>query len=578
MKRLDLTNQMFGDWKALEYAGDRKWLCECQCPLHTRREVSTQSLLSGRSTGCGHSKIKYDLTGMRFGELKVIEYTGDDNMWKCECSCGKIVNKSSKHLRYGNVNVCDGSHKRNMMIKQGLIEPKVKDDKPKKSRFPREYGDWTAIDKVDDGIYLCECVCGYRKNLSDSALWNAKKNDYKCRHVKILHRRFGYLEVLERKTQKQTVCKCHACGKVVTINLGNILNGSNLSCGCVGNIPKYTKEEILEVIKKYTLEHDGLRPQPLELKDLLGLSETATYENIERYDLKPYLELHASKGEKEVLNIFEGLNIIRHDRKILGGLELDIYLPDFNLAVEYNGSYWHSDTKKDKKYHQNKTIACAKKGIHLVHVFEHEWMDTRKRVKITNYLKGLVSEGDVCYARKLEVREISSQEANDFMYEYHLQDGVNSKVNIALMNNTEIISVMTLSRPRFDNKYEYEITRYCTKNNIRVVGGAEKLFKYFVDRYKPSSVITYVDISKFTGNVYPRLGFKFVEDNFITQPNYVWVDSNFDVKPRYQTQKQKLIEDGLGTQDQTESEIMEGLGYYRVYDSGNLKLQWIERR
>ena len=43
---------------------------------------------------------------------------------------------------------------------------------------------------------------------------------------------------------------------------------------------------------------------------------------------------------------------------------------------------------------------------------------------------------------------------------------------------------------------------------------------------------------------------------------------------RYQTQKHKLLEQGLGTSEQTEDEIMYGAGYIKVYDCGNLKLEW----
>ena len=86
------------------------------------------------------------------------------------------------------------------------------------------------------------------------------------------------------------------------------------------------------------------------------------------------------------------------------------------------------------------------------------------------------------------------------------------------------------------------------------------------------SIITYSDITKFTGNTYPKLGFK-VE--CILDPNYVWVNpNNFEVFTRYQTMKHKLVESGLGDESQTEDSIMEGLGFLKVYDCGNLKLSW----
>ena len=100
------------------------------------------------------------------------------------------------------------------------------------------------------------------------------------------------------------------------------------------------------------------------------------------------------------------------------------------------------------------------------------------------------------------------------------------------------------------------------------------MFKRFIRDNSPKSIITYCDISKFTGNVYSRLGFK-ADKDCITEPNYVWVKplGNIVLK-RYQTMKHKLIEDGLGNENQTEDEIMENLGFLKIYDSGNLRLSW----
>ena len=100
------------------------------------------------------------------------------------------------------------------------------------------------------------------------------------------------------------------------------------------------------------------------------------------------------------------------------------------------------------------------------------------------------------------------------------------------------------------------------------------MFSYFVNKYKPTSIITYCDISKFAGEAYLKLGFKTDKDS-LTSPNYVWISSDRNnVIHRYQTQKHKLIAQGLGTENQTEDEIMINLGYIKVYDCGNLKFEW----
>jgi hypothetical protein len=103
------------------------------------------------------------------------------------------------------------------------------------------------------------------------------------------------------------------------------------------------------------------------------------------------------------------------------------------------------------------------------------------------------------------------------------------------------------------------------------------MFSYFLKQYNPTSIITYSDISKFTGNCYTKIGFKPIQPNPITEPNYVWVSADKNtVLSRYQTQKQRLIDEGLGTEDQTEDNIMSMLNFLKVYDSGNIRLEWIK--
>lgn len=575
---MDLTGKRFGKWLVLERASGDKWLCECQCELHTRREVRQYSLTSGRSTSCGKCReLEYDLTGMQFGELKVLKYAGRDNKWVCQCSCGAVVEKRSKNLRNGLCSTCGNQHAMGMnkSARYAKMQSKGATENAAVARGHKykPAGDWEVLMPVRAGYYLCRCVCGYQKEMSDSTIYNARKRGYKCRHANVIGRRFGELEVLKRLNQRECLCMCHACGKEAIILIGNLLNGTSTTCGC-SKSPTYTKEQILQVVGKYVAEHSGNKPQPKELCRLLGLGETAVYENIKRYDLYDYLENNESLGEKQIFEIFREAGAKRHNREILDGLEIDVYVPNLKLGIEYNGSFWHSDQFKDKKYHQNKTLACAKKGIRLIHVFDYEWEDINKREKLEAYFNGILNRNEALYARKMKVQDEEPALVNEFFDRNHLQGHTNSPINIVLKDErNEIVAAMSFSHPRFDTRYQYEITRYCTKSGVNIIGGAEKLFKHFIDEYDPDSILTYVDLTKFTGGVYRRLGFVPAED-MITMPNYVWVDSHLKTLPRYQTQKVKLVGMGLGKEDETESGIMTRLGYYRVYDCGNLKYIW----
>lgn len=95
-----------------------------------------------------------------------------------------------------------------------------------------------------------------------------------------------------------------------------------------------------------------------------------------------------SKGEKEVLeyvkSIYNG-TIIENDRTQMepnaengwkSNHELDIWLPDIRVAIEYNGTYWHS--LEDRKIIDHfKQLQCESKGIKLLCVLEEDWMSNR---------------------------------------------------------------------------------------------------------------------------------------------------------------------------------------------------------
>jgi ribosomal protein S27E len=93
-----------------------------------------------------------------------------------------------------------------------------------------------------------------------------------------------------------------------------------------------------------------------------------------------------SKGEKEVLNYIQSIysgKIIENDRtqivnpKTGCNLELDIWMPELNKAIEYNGEYWHSFS--DAVIIDNiKSEQCKKSNIKLLIVNEQNWLKNKK--------------------------------------------------------------------------------------------------------------------------------------------------------------------------------------------------------
>lgn len=84
-----------------------------------------------------------------------------------------------------------------------------------------------------------------------------------------------------------------------------------------------------------------------------------------------------------IRNNYSGI-IIENTKKVISPLELDIYLPELKLAVEFNGTYFHSILANcPKDYHLNKSLLCREKGIRLVHIYEFENIDNQIELVIS---------------------------------------------------------------------------------------------------------------------------------------------------------------------------------------------------
>lgn len=91
---------------------------------------------------------------------------------------------------------------------------------------------------------------------------------------------------------------------------------------------------------------------------------------------------YVSSYERYLQNYLDTL-CIEYDTNttsVIKPLELDIYIPSHNLAIEFNGDYWHSSLKKQHDYHYKKTMACQQQGIGLIHIFEYQWLSNQHSI------------------------------------------------------------------------------------------------------------------------------------------------------------------------------------------------------
>lgn len=310
---------------------------------------------------------------------------------------------------------------------------------------------------------------------------------------------------------------------------------------------KLKEKSIRELSKEFNISYSLLCQ---ELNDL-GI-DIKRYSNNE-FEIYSYLT-----------NILEDTKILKQKRNIISK-ELDLYIPDYSIAIEHNGMYWHSDIKKDKNYHIQKTNECLEKGIQLIHIFENEWNDKNDIVK--SILSSIFGKNKKIYARNCSIRKLKKSEEKIFLNKTHLQGYYPSSECYGLIHDDEIVQVMSWGKPRFNKNYDYELIRISTKLYTTVLGGSNKLFTNFIKDKRNKSIISYCDIRYFNGTVYEKLGFEYSHN---TDPNYYYVDSYGIMHSRNQCQKHKL-KNKLKYYDESLSEYenMINNGYYRIWDCGN---------
>ena len=283
-----------------------------------------------------------------------------------------------------------------------------------------------------------------------------------------------------------------------------------------------------------------------------------------------------SVPEKELMDFIDslGTEYIENDRKILNGREIDILIPSKNIGIEFNGLYWHSELHKDRDYHYTKMKDLEYLGIQLIQVWEDQWLYKKDIVKsIIKSKLGLIHKDNRIYARKCEIRNVSSSVSRKFLDENHIQGNVNSPIRYGLYYNDKLVSLMTFGKLRknLGQKSEdgkFELLRFCNLLNTSVTGGFSKLLKVFNSDNFSTSIISYAmcDYSTNISSVYEKCGFKF---EHYTKQNFFYVKDKIRYN-RFKFRKDVLVKDGYD-KNKTSGDIMLERKYYRIYDSGSIK-------
>ena len=276
--------------------------------------------------------------------------------------------------------------------------------------------------------------------------------------------------------------------------------------------------------------------------------------------------------ETFIENILKENNIeyCKHSRQIIPPYELDFFIPSKNIAIECNGIYWHSSEMKNNNYHICKFKVCNEQNIQLISVWE-DWIRNKPEIVESILLSKLGLIKNTIYARNCIIKEVDSKTGNDFLNSNHIQGKTNSNIKIGLYYDNELVSIMTFTKKIQNDNIIWNLSRFCNKLNMKIVGGASKLLKYFIKNYKPTQIISYSSNDISNGNLYKTLGFNMC--NNIT--NAYWYIHKSDLKRyhRKSFEKSKLKKLGYDINNMTEFQIMDRLPFYRIYDSGHVKYE-----
>ena len=283
--------------------------------------------------------------------------------------------------------------------------------------------------------------------------------------------------------------------------------------------------------------------------------------------------IHNGKPEDEIISLFSEIEHQQHNREILNGMEIDIFIPPLKLGIEYNGLRWHSEEfGKDHRYHLNKLNKCNEQGIKLIQIFEDEWINHRDICE--SKLKQIcgLNRNPKIYGRKCEIREITNKDiAYKFLDKNHIQGRTSFTIALGAYHQEELVGVMT-----FKNEKEgyWDLNRFATDINYQCVGIGGKLFKYFTRNYPFIEIKSFADrrwTTDPTNNLYIKLGFEF--DSYVP-PTYWYYNSKINPYTRFHKfgfRKQHLHKQYGLPLTMTEREMTTALGYVRIWDCGLVK-------
>lgn len=282
----------------------------------------------------------------------------------------------------------------------------------------------------------------------------------------------------------------------------------------------------------------------------------------------PLCSHRISRAETEIAAFLrEALGLSVDQQFSIEGKSFDIKVGQ--VMLEYHGLYWHSTAvmplSEARKKHEIKRKLAEKSGFRYVAVYEDEWRDNQACVK--SYLTALFGKARQCGAREFSVAEVTTAEAKAFYDAHHLLGGGVARPRHMALTDDEgrIAACMSIGRAseKRGRTKAVSLSRFCTDGRS-IAGAATRLFNAFGSL---PPLVSYVDLDKFTGGIYERLGFR---ASHYVRPDYMTVWPGGMRRHKTATRLDRLCRMEGFDPKLSEFENCERMGLHRIFHSGRL--------
>lgn len=402
-------------------------------------------------------------------------------------------------------------------------------------------------------------------------------------------------KIFQPKSGVQIACdnihysKCEICGKDFIRTIANYNDGvTTCSQECTAekvkktNLKKYGTEHPMQnkevqehfhsaMRKKYGVDH------ALQIPKFVAKQQNSAYKTNMEHSGVPYacLTPNCINAQKHIISAInkkfaaklKELNIRYELEYVIDKKSFDIYLPDSKTLIEIDPTYTHNSYSNhfgnpiDRYYHRDKTQLALNEGMRCIHVFDWDYW-----THIFNLITPISTR---IYARKCTIYRLNKNIGDDFLNKYHIQGSCRGqRLYLGLVHDDELVQVMTFGKSRFNSSYHGELLRLCTRPEYQIIGGASRLFSYAVSEYGLESIISYCDLSKFTGDVYEKIGMKFSHKS---PPQEIWSKGSKKITANLLRSRgyDQLFKTTYG-KDASNEDLMLKNGWLPVYDCGQL--------